>query len=111
MLRRTGSRQRADAVLSTLDGDSAWARARARAESHVVCLEFDAALEAASAARDPGVWLVVAGTAGTTIRSMTGWRHCARGSVFRVNLSVPPQRAAWGILPDKYRRALPNGPE
>jgi hypothetical protein len=51
MLRRTGSRQRADAVLSTLDGDSAWARARARAESHVVCLEFDAALEAASAAR------------------------------------------------------------
>jgi len=82
MLRRTGSQQRADAILSTLDGDSAWARARARAESHLVCLEFDAAidaLEAASAARDPGVWIVVAGTAGTTIRSMPGWQSlCAR---------------------------------
>jgi len=78
MLRRTGSRQRADAILSTLDGDSAWARARARAESHVVCLEFDAAidaLEAASAVRDPGVWIVVAGPAGTTIRSMPGWQQ------------------------------------
>jgi len=77
MLRRTGSRQRAEAILSTLDGDSAWVRARARAESHVVCLEFDAAidaLEAASAARDPGVWIVVAGTAGTTIRSMIRWQ-------------------------------------
>jgi len=82
MLRRTSSQQRADAILSTLDGDSAWARARARAESHVVCLEFDAAiaaLEAASAARDPGVWIVVAGTAGTTIRSMPGWQSlCAQ---------------------------------
>jgi len=53
------------------------------ADGHVTFqLEFDAAidaLEAASAARDPGVWLVVAGTAGTTIRSMTGWQSlCAQ---------------------------------
>ena len=82
MLRRTGSEQRADAILSTLDGDSAWARARARAESHVVCLEFDAALDAlevAVAARDPGVWIVVSGTAGNAIRSMTAWQAlCAQ---------------------------------
>jgi len=82
MLRRTGSQQRADAILSTLDGESAWARARARAEAHVVCLEFDAAIDAleeASNARDPGVWLVVAGTAGTMIRSMTRWQTlCAQ---------------------------------
>ena len=82
MLRRTGSQHRADAILSTLDGDSAWVRARARAESHVVCLDFDAAidaLEAANAARDPGVWIVVSGTAGMTIRSMSGWQSlCAR---------------------------------
>ena len=92
MLRRTGSQQRANAILSTLDRDSAWARARARAESHVVCLEFDAAidaLEAASAARDPGVWIVVAGTAGTTIRSMPRWRSlCAQ-----LGLLSGPQRS------------------
>lgn len=77
MLRCTGSPQRADAILATLAGQSAWACARAGAESHVVCLEFDAAIDAleeASAARDPGVWIVVAGTAGTTIRSMPGWQ-------------------------------------
>jgi len=82
MLRRTGSEQRADAILSTLDGDNAWARARARAESHMVCLEFDAALDAlevAVAARDPGVWIVVSGTAGNAIRSMTAWKAlCAQ---------------------------------
>ena len=82
MLRRTGSRQRAESILSTLDGGSAWALARARAESHVVCLEFGAAidaLDAVSAARDPGFWLVVAGTAGTVIRSMIGWESlCAQ---------------------------------
>jgi hypothetical protein len=48
----------------------------------VVCLEFDAAIDAleeASNARDPGVWLVVAGTAGTMIRSMTRWQTlCAQ---------------------------------
>lgn len=82
MLRRTGSQARADEVLATLDGDSAWVRARARAEAHVVCMEFDGAIEAlseASAARDPGVWLVIAGTTGNIIRSMSGWPAlCAR---------------------------------
>jgi len=45
-------------------------------------LEFDAALDAlevAVAARDPGVWIVVSGTAGNAIRSMTAWQAlCAQ---------------------------------
>lgn len=86
MLHRTGYASRSRAVLESLQHDNAWAIHRARAEFHVVCGELDAAFESTTAAveeRDPGVWLLFAGTAGNLLRSAPQW------SSLRARLNLP----------------------
>ena len=81
MLRRTGEASRSDDLLASLDRENAWALPRATAEARLVCHEIDAttqALRGAVRERDPGIWLVVAGTAGKLIRATDQWRSlCA----------------------------------
>lgn len=76
LLRRTGSASLSQDVLGSLERDNAWAMPRARAEFHIVCGEIDAAFHSITAAveeRDPGVWLLFAGTAGSLLRSTPQW--------------------------------------
>lgn len=77
MLRRTGEAARRDDILATFARESAWALPRAVAESCVVCHEFEASVDAlreAARAGDPGIWLIIAGTAGDLIRQTDGWQ-------------------------------------
>jgi serine/threonine-protein kinase len=76
MLRRTGNPGRSREILETLERRCEWSAGRAHAESHIVCGEMDAAVERIKTTvseRDPGVWLLLAGTAGTLIRSTRDW--------------------------------------
>jgi hypothetical protein len=76
MLRRTGDSRRAEELLGAVDRERPWCAARARAESHIVCGEWQEALHCLGAAivnRDPGVWITLAGTAGQMIRALPGW--------------------------------------
>jgi Tfp pilus assembly protein PilF len=86
MLRRTGNAGRSREVLESFERDHAWSAARARAEAHLVCGELDPAVEwikTAVAERDPGVWLLFAGTAGKMIRSTQQW------PALRAQLNLP----------------------
>jgi tetratricopeptide (TPR) repeat protein len=90
MLRRTGETGRSDDLLAAFGSESAWAAPRAHAESYVVCHEFERATDALRAAvrqRDPGIWLVVAGTAGTFIRKTDRWPLLSR------DVNLPGSRA------------------
>jgi len=76
MLRRTGNPSRSREILDTFERECGWGVSRANAESHIVCGEVDAAVERIKttvAERDPGVWLLLAGSAGTLIRSTRDW--------------------------------------
>jgi Tfp pilus assembly protein PilF len=89
MLRRGGDDGRSHEVLETLARDSAWSVPRARAESHIVCGELDAALECvagAIAARDPGIWILFSGTSGVRLRARPRWPS------LRAALNLPSPR-------------------
>lgn len=76
MLARAGDRQGAEQVLRRLAHDGRWGVARARAEAHLVCCQFDEALDSiadAIAQRDPGIWILFAGTSGTRLRERPRW--------------------------------------
>lgn len=92
MLRRTGETSRSDDLLAAFERESAWAAPRAVAECRLICEEIEGATEAlrdAARERDPGLWLVVAGTAGTLIRATGQWR------TLRADLKLPtPDRTA-----------------
>lgn len=88
MLRRTGNPEQAGNLFESFARSSAWALPRARSESHIVCTEFEAAVAAAAAAvdqRDPGIWLLFAGTSGNMMRSSSKW------PTLRGRLNVPEQ--------------------
>jgi hypothetical protein len=73
---RAGNRQESAQLLQTLAGESEWSLPRARAEAHLVCGEFDAALDCiadAIASRDPAIWILFSGTAGARLRERPGW--------------------------------------
>jgi Tfp pilus assembly protein PilF len=75
-LRREGDAARGEELFAALGATSAWAVPRARAESHLICGEIDVAVQSMAlsvAARDPGIWLLLSGTAGTLLRSARGW--------------------------------------
>jgi tetratricopeptide (TPR) repeat protein len=80
VLRRMGEHERSDLLLETLAHKRPFGVARARAECHLVCGEVDAAakwLEIAIQNRDPGIWLVLAGAAGTLVRASKYWKALA----------------------------------
>lgn len=71
-----GDHSAAGEILEKLARDSPWAVPRATAESHLVRGDFDAALEciaAAIALRDPGIWILFAGTSGRRLRERPRW--------------------------------------
>lgn len=89
MYRRTGHTTRARDLLDSLSKERPWARPRAEAAAHLVNGEFAAAIEAVRAAvaeRDPGVWLLFAGTSGTHLRATRGWPSVA------ATLKLPRER-------------------
>lgn len=76
MQTRAGDRQGGAQLLQTVAIERPWSLPRARAEAHLVCGEFDAALDCiadAVAARDPGLWILFSGTAGARLRARPGW--------------------------------------
>lgn len=86
MLRRTGHANQARRLLESFPPDDAWARARALAESDVVCGDFRQAIEAlktATDARDPGMWILFTGTAGIRLREADNWQ------ALRARLELP----------------------
>lgn len=88
MLRRTGDRARSNELLESLVRERAWSAPRAYAESHLVCDEVAAAAEwigRAIGERDPGVWLLFAGTAGNLIRATPYWHALRR----QLNMPTP----------------------
>lgn len=97
MLRRTGETTRSDDLLAAFERESAWAVPRAVAESRLVCEEIEAATEALRCAvteRDPGIWLVVSGTAGNLIRKTNQWW------AFRAEVKLPdPEPTEGGCRP------------
>ncbi len=87
MLHRTGRAEQARRVLESLAGERAWARPRARAESALVCGDLEAAagfLKDAAGERDPGLWILVTGTAGNRLRAARTW------PALRAALNLPP---------------------
>lgn len=91
MLARTGSNARSRTVLEALELGGAWRAPRARAESYLVQGELDEALEcvaAAIACRDPGVWVLLAGSAGPRLRARPRWTTLHR------TLNLPQARAS-----------------
>jgi tetratricopeptide (TPR) repeat protein len=87
MLAHAGDHHGAEQVLQVLAGDSAWSMPRARAEAHLVCGEFDAALDWSRRAivqRDPGLWILFSGTAGGRLRERPAW------PAVRSALGLPP---------------------
>jgi tetratricopeptide (TPR) repeat protein len=100
MLRRTGEPGRSDDLLAAFERESAWALPRAAAESFLVCHDLEAAtgaLRGAVKERDPGIWLVVAGTAGNLIRRTHQWRSLS--DELRLPAPEPPIRGS-SSLPD-----------
>ncbi len=93
MERRGGHSARARALLEQLTTDRGWARPRAEAEAHLVNDDLDAAMAAVTAAiaqRDPGVWLLFTGTAGTRLRATRQWPStAAKLKVARQRIRVP----------------------
>ena len=88
MLEIAGERARGIALLDDLSRSAPWAVPRARAEALAVRQRWDDALEAskqAAAQKDPGVWLLLSGTAGRRLRATTGWPSLA------ATLRLPPQ--------------------
>ena len=87
MLARAGDRHGAEQVLQGLAGEYPWSVPRARAEAHLVCGEFDAALawiHRAIGQRDPGIWILFSGTAGARLRERPAW------PALRAALGLPP---------------------
>lgn len=76
VLRLNGDPSGSREVLARLESTQSWAVPRARAEMHLVCNEVETAAEWIAQAisnRDPGIWLVLAGTSGNGIRSTRKW--------------------------------------
>jgi Tfp pilus assembly protein PilF len=76
MLRRRGDTSGSRQLLHEFARQASWAGARAHAEAHIIFGEPEAAMEqlpTALEARDPGVWLLLAGTAGGLLRSTQDW--------------------------------------
>jgi len=77
MLHAAGEHARAREVLAALASESEWSLPRARAESHLVRGEMDGALDCiagAVALKDPGIWLLFAGSAGARLRARARWQ-------------------------------------
>lgn len=78
MLRRLAQHGAASELLEAFARDSPWSAPRARAEALVVCGDFDGALQELANAidqDDPGIWIVLAGTAGLRLRERPRWRE------------------------------------
>jgi tetratricopeptide (TPR) repeat protein len=80
MLHLAGEGQQGDAMLEQLSRSAPWAVPRALAESLAVRQRWDDALEAlkgAATQKDPGLWILMSGTAGRRLRATSGWPSLA----------------------------------
>ena len=87
ILERTGDRDRARSILEAHGRERAWSLPRARAEAALACDRADVAIDYladAVAARDPGVWLLFAGSARALLRATRRW------PAVRATLHLPP---------------------
>jgi Tfp pilus assembly protein PilF len=87
MLQHAGNRAAAEQVIENLARNQRWALPRALAEAHLVHGECDAALDRVAdglAVRDPGIWILFGGSAGTLLRERPGW------PALRSALRLPP---------------------
>ena len=80
MLHLGGEGQRGDALLKQLSQSASWAVPRALAEALAVRGRWDealAALKRAAVQKDPGLWILMSGTAGRRLRATSGWPSLA----------------------------------
>jgi len=87
ILERMGDRDRARSILEAHGRERAWSLPRARAEAALACDRADVAIDYladAVAARDPGVWLLFAGSARALLRATRRW------PAVRASLHLPP---------------------
>jgi Tfp pilus assembly protein PilF len=80
MLHLAGERSRSDTLLGELARAAPWALSRARAEAFALRQRWDESVDAlrhAAAARDPGLWILLSGTAGRRLRETGGWPSLA----------------------------------
>jgi Tfp pilus assembly protein PilF len=91
MLQRTGKGDRSRQLLDSFGRETPWAIPRARAEFELAFANVDAAVESMSAAieyRDPGIWLLLHGSAGRLIRATRQWPLLARRMHLPVDCAV-----------------------
>jgi Tfp pilus assembly protein PilF len=87
ILERTGDRDRARSILDAHGRERAWSLPRARAEAALACNQVDVAMDHmadAVAERDPGVWLMFAGSARPLLLATRRW------PAVRAALNLPP---------------------
>ena len=80
MLHLASEGPQGEALLKQLSRSASWAVPRARAEAFAVRQRWDDALEAskrAAAQKDPGLWILLSGTAGRRLRATSGWPSLA----------------------------------
>jgi hypothetical protein len=80
MLHLAGERPRSETLLDALARAAPWALPRARAEAFAVRQRWDESVDAlrhAAAVRDPGLWILLSGTAGRRLRETGGWPSLA----------------------------------
>ena len=95
ILERTGDRARARSILDAHGRERAWSLPRAHAEAALACDRVDVAMDCladAVAERDPGVWLLFAGTARPLLLATRRW-PAVRAAL---NLPAAPSQPAGG---------------